>query len=417
MSPETRRPNGEQVKMKLTASAIRGLVCPPGKSERTFFDDELAGFGVRARSSGAQSWLYQYAIAGRTRKVFLGSPSVVDAGKARAVAKDLAAQVRLGRDPASDKATNRVQARETIAALLPGFLERQRRRLKPRSYLETERHLMKHAKPLHGSPVSGVDRRAIAKRLAEIAETSGGAASNRVRASLSGYFSWLIRSGFIEANPVSYTDKATEGGARSRVLSDHELGAIWRMLDDNSDYSAILTLLLLSGARREEVGALRWAEIDWANAMIMLPPARTKNRREHIVPLSPPALAILAARRPAAGEREFVFGRRDGRGFKSWSVAKDALDARLAAARRAIDDWHLHDFRRSLSTFLHEHNVPPHVVEQLLGHVGGDKVGVAGTYNRAVYLSERRRALGLWANHVLGLASGEPATAQVVNLR
>lgn len=404
--------------MRLTATNIRVLTCPPGKSEQTFFDDDLPGFGLRTRASGAKSWLYQYAIAGRTKKIFLGAPNVVDAGKARSTAKDLAAQIRLGRDPTSEKVMSRTRAQETVAALLPRFLERQRARLKPRSYQEVERHLLSHAKPLHGLPVSGIDRRAVAKRLAEIAESSGPTASNRVRASLSAFFTWAARAGFIEANPVSYTDKALEIGARARVLSDAELGNIWRALGSN-DYDAILKLLLLTGARRDELGSLRWTEVDLEAATITLPPARTKNSREHIIPLSPPALQVLdEARRQATDSgRDFVFGRGEG-GFSGWSACKRHFDARLAAAGFAVVDWTLHDFRRSLSTRMHENfGLAPHLIELILAHASGHQGGVAGVYNRSSYLDERRRALLRWADHILALASGEPTTAQILKLR
>ena len=109
--------------MRLTMTTIRTLACPPGKSEQTTFDEDLPGFGLRVRPSGAQSWVYQYAIAGKTKKIFLGSPSVVEAGQARAAAKGLAAQARLGRDPANEKAKSRALAAETVGALLPRFLE------------------------------------------------------------------------------------------------------------------------------------------------------------------------------------------------------------------------------------------------------------------------------------------------------
>ena len=92
---------------------------------------------------------------------------------------------------------------------------------------------------------------------------------------------------------------------------------------------------------------------------------------------------------------------------------------RIATARkgRALD-WTLHDFRRSLSTALHERfGVLPHVVEAILGHVGGHKAGVAGVYNKALYLDERRRALERWGEHITALVSGKAAKAEIVNLR
>jgi integrase len=402
---------------RLTAATIRPLVCPPGQGEETFWDPDIPGFGLRVRNSGSRTWLFQYARCGKTRKMFLGSPDVVDAGKARATVKDYAAQVRLGRDPAVEKAESRVRAAETMGALLPRFLERQRARLRPASVRATERHLLGYLKPLHGLPVEQIDRRVIAKRLMEIAESSGPASSNLARASLSAFLMWCAKAGFIDSNPVALTDKAIAAGERTRVLSDKEIKRIWLALRDD-DYGAIMKLLILIGARREEVGALRWSEIDLEAATIALPPARTKNKREHVIPLPPQALAILSAR---AGERtsaEFVFSGVRGRPFRNWSHAKHDLDQRLAAGGEVLPTWTAHDFRRSLSTALHDRfHIQPHVVETILGHVGGHKRGVAGVYNRALYLTERRRALERWGEHVMALVRGEPAVAQVVKLR
>ncbi|MBV8287992.1 MAG: DUF4102 domain-containing protein, partial [Hyphomicrobiales bacterium] len=150
--------------MKLTARAIRAVRLPPGVIDKVFFDEDLPGFGLRVRASGVHSWMVQYAIAGRTRCVVLGLASALDPGKARATAKDLLAQVRLGRDPAAEKDRARIKVTETFGALLPRFLERQRRRQKPRSYVETERHLMVHAKALHGQSIESITRRTIAGR-------------------------------------------------------------------------------------------------------------------------------------------------------------------------------------------------------------------------------------------------------------
>ena len=125
------------------------------------FDGDLPGFGLRVRASGVHTWMIQYAIAGRTRRVVLGLQSALDPGKARATAQKLLAQVRLGKDPAADKARARVAAAETFGALLPRFLRRQETRLRPRSYVETVRHLEVNAKPLHGLPLEAVTRRAI----------------------------------------------------------------------------------------------------------------------------------------------------------------------------------------------------------------------------------------------------------------
>ena len=173
----TQKPGRETPAMKLSPSSIAAWRCRPASDDKIFFDDELPGFGLRLRRSGDRSWWVQYAIAGRTRKLRLGSVAELDISKARSTAKDVLARVRLGGDPAHEKRAGRVLAGETVGALLPAFLERQRARLKPRSYLEVERHLNVHCKPLHPLAITALDRRTVATRLGQIAKTTGPADS------------------------------------------------------------------------------------------------------------------------------------------------------------------------------------------------------------------------------------------------
>ena len=177
--------------MKLTAVAIRALALPPGKTDKTFFDDDLPGFGVRLRAGGSRTWVIQYKIGNKHRRIPLGSVTALEPGKARATAKDLLAAVRLGRDPVGEKIEARIKATETLGALLPRFLTRQRARLKARTYQEVERHLLVQAKPFHARVIETIDRRSVAICLAQIAELSGPVAANRARASLSTCFAWL----------------------------------------------------------------------------------------------------------------------------------------------------------------------------------------------------------------------------------
>jgi integrase len=360
--------------------------------------------------------MIQYAIAGRTRRVVLGLASALDPGKARATAQKLLAQVRLGKDPAADKAHARAAAGETFGALLPRFLRRQETRLRPRSYVETVRHLQVNAKPLHGLPIEAVTRRTIADRLAKIEENAGAVTRNRVRSSLSAYFTWLAREGYLDANPVTFTNKADENGGRHRVLSDAELRTIWLAAGDD-EFGAIIKLLMLTGARRTEIGSLAKNELDLDGAaLITLPPERTKNGREHLIPLSEPALAILRRATRGGTPRDHLFG--NGNGYQNYSRAKAELDARIAKAGHRLEHWTLHDFRRSVSTALHDRfGVPPHVVEVILGHAGGHKAGVAGRYNRANYIEERRRAMERWGAHIMALVTGKLAKGKVVRLR
>ena len=102
----------------------------------------------------------------------------------------------------------------------------------------------------------------------------------------------LVCEGLANGNPVIGTNRASAGVARDRVLSDVELREIWNALREDQ-YGAIVRLLILTGQRREEIGSLQEAEVDFERDMLKLPPERTKNNRPHDVPPSGPARAIL----------------------------------------------------------------------------------------------------------------------------
>jgi integrase len=398
--------------MKLTTAAIRSLTLPPGVADRTFFDDALPGFGLRLRAGGSRNYVVQYKIGATHRRLVLGSTAALEIGKARAAARNILAAVRLGQDPAGEKLQQRAQIAETFGALLPRYLAQQRDRLKPRSYQEVERHLLVHARPLHGRAVAQIDRRQIALRLGELIDKNGPGAAGGVRRSLSAYFSWLLREGLLDTNPVTHTN-TFKIAARERVLNDVELAAIWRALGEDQ-YGAIVKLLMLTGARRDEVASLRWDEIDLEGALITLPPVRMKGKRLHEIPLAPKALEILRAQ--PRRDRELVFGY-GVRGFQDWSGAKKDLEAQLAASGVVINNWRLHDLRRSISTTMHERlGVMPHIVEAVLAHSDGHLRGVAGVYNKSRYLDQKRRALEKWADHIEEIVSGRRA-GTVVELR
>ena len=396
--------------MKLTTTTIKTLALPAGVRDKTYFDDSLGGFGLRLREGGAARWVVQYDLGGKTKRVTLGTTAMLELGAARAKAKDMLAAVRLGGDPAAEKRQAHERASESFGALLARYLPHKQAQLKTgsRSFKEVERHLTKYARSLHARPVTAIDRRTIAALVATIASKNGPTAANCMLGSLSGYFGWLIREGLIsDVNPASYVNKAAAKKSRERVLTAEEFREIWNALGD-SDYADIFRLLALTGARKSEIGGLRWDEIDLGNAVVEIPASRMKANRPHVIPLSGPALEILR-RRPRTGD--YVFGR--GRGFQGWSARRKALDAAIGSAR---PDFVLHDLRRLASTVMHEKlGIQPHIVERVLAHVGHQR-GVAGTYNKAEYLAERRRALVRWADYVLAVVTGEESTALVVLL-
>jgi integrase len=377
--------------------------------------EAVKGFGVR-RQRGDPVYVIKYRVFGRQRFVTIGrhgSPWTPD--KARREAKRLLGLVAEGKDPQAEKIEARAKAADTLGRVADDYLKHAKKKQKPRSYAETERHLLTNWKPLHSVSVFYLRRRQVAARLAEIETERGRVTAARARAALSAMFNWAIREGFdIAANPVLGTNRPPEPKSRERVLADRELAEIWRGCRDD-DYGRIIKLLMLTGQRRNEVGGMRWSEIDGDTWTI--PGTRTKNHREHVVPLPDFALALIDGS-PRRTNCDYVFGdgpRRKGddhRGFSGWSKAKAALDERIVGMRRKTTklDWRLHDLRRTAATVMADRlGVLPHIVEVILNHLGGHRAGVAGIYNRAKYEAEVRKALHGWAEHVETITSAPGA--------
>jgi integrase len=391
--------------MRLTDKSITALTVPAGRAEQRYFDADIPGFGLRRRRGGADRWIFQYDIHGRTRIMTLGSPKIITAGRARETASALHAKVRLGEDPAGDKAESKVLAGETFGALVDRYLAKRGKTFKQTTLKNRLRYLQKHCRPFHSLPLSKIDRRAVASRLAKLEDDSGPIEANRVHAALSAFFNWCIGEGYIEDNPAEHIVKRQER-SRDHVLTDSELRAIWAATSGGDDYSSIVRLLLLTACRADEIGSLSHAEI--FGDRIVLPGSRTKNSRDHIVPLSTPAQEILKGRLRVLG-RDYVFGRGDnGHGFTGWSPCKKLLDARIKGAGAKVEHWVNHDLRRTVATRMADLGVAPHVIEAVLNHVSGHKHGVAGIYNRSTYAAEKTAALVLWADHLLSIVEGRP---------
>jgi integrase len=294
-----------------------------------------------------------------------------------------------GNDPAAPRS-------DAVSAVVEEYLAWAAKSLRPSTISETERYLRHSWRSLNRLPVTGVKRRDVARGLAEIEAAHSPTVAVRARAALSGMFSWAIREGYeIPANPVHGTNRPLANASRNRVLTDAELAAIWKACN-GSDYSRIVRLLILTAQRRDEIGRLRWGEIELSTGSphIRLPGERTKNHRDHIVPLAPQALALLPD--PVVG-REWVFG--IGKGFSGYGRAKPLLDE-----RSGVTNWRLHDVRRTAATMMADKlGILPHIIEAILNHVSGHRAGVAGIYNRAKYLDEMRSALCAWADYVSAL--------------
>jgi integrase len=382
--------------MKLTVKTTTALELPAGKSDHVYFDDDIGGFGLRLREGGSRAWIYRYRIGRKQRSITLGNAKAVPLALARENAGRLEAKVRLGADPALDKQANKLAADNLTHALIDEYLDARMAKWRPSSLRHVRRYLLEYAKPLHKLPITSISQRNVDKLLGDIAKASGDVSSNRLRAALAAFLTWVIKKGIRlpDGNVASYTERRNEQ-SRERVLSNVELRNIWHALHDD-DYSAIIKLLLLTGQRAAEIGSLRWDEV--TDDEISLPGTRTKNKRPHKIPLSTPAKAIIDKHRILG--RTFVFGRDDSAGFQGWGVCKERLNARLT---KINEPWVVHDLRRTAVTGMCELGVLPHIVEAVINHISGHKGGVAGIYNRAAYDTEKRDALDRWAKHVLAI--------------
>jgi integrase len=415
--------------MKFTVESIKGLRLPPNKDEAIYFDDEVPGFGIRLRQGGSRRWIFQYKIGAKARRMSLGSADAITlkaaregerdkAGKIiRPGARDLYAKTRLGDDPAGEKHEKQDRAGDTFEPAARRFLAFQKAHggkgqgMRPRSYDDIERHLMVHAKPLHGLLLPKIQRQDIASVLSVVRSRAAGGkgaavTANRVRSTLSSFFSWAISEGLVDHNPVTGTLR-TEEQSRERVLTHDELRIIWNALEDDH-FGAIMKLLMLTGQRAAEISGLRRSELQ--DDAFTLPPERTKNGKEHTVPLSAPARAIIAAQPIRQGTdgkvRDFIFGYADGP-FSGWTGSRNLLNARIAKLTgQTLPHWTPHDLRRSFVTHASKLGIQPHVIEAIVNHVSGFRAGVAGIYNRNPYDAEKRTALATWADHLLSIVEG-----------
>jgi integrase len=383
--------------MKFSQASVAKFKLPGGKLDHIEFDDNMPGFGLRVRNSGTRehrTYILQYKIGPKQRRITLGSVAKIGLGEAQRKARKHFGAIADGKDPANEKEVARTEASHTFDVIASEFLGVQQAKIKPRSHEETQRFLQKHWKPFHRLTLASISRATVAAQLRIIAKEHGPVAADRARAALSKFFSWAMGEGLAQANPVIGTNKAAgENKPRDRVLTDKELATLWNGLPDN-DYGRIVRLLILTGCRRDEIGSLRWSEIDKETRMIVLPGERTKNSRTHDVPLSKTALEVIDTI-PRRLNRDFVFGEGKG-GFSGWSKAKAALDAQLD-----LKPWRLHDLRRTASTRMADAGVQPHIIEAVINHVSGHKAGVAGIYNRSTYANEKRAALDALSNYVM----------------
>lgn len=419
--------------LQLTDAAVQRLKPPTDADRIEYWDTKTSGLGLRVSAAGGRSWVMILRVLkdGRwiQQRLTLGRYPGVSLAQAREKAREARALAQQGDNPGHalrEKKAAKVEAsRHTFAAVRDEFLTKYRgrnnRRPADSTLAELRRVLGSELfAPWRDQPLEKVTRRDVLDVLDSLMARGAEVMANRTLAYLHMLFGWSVERGILTTSPTEGIKRPGTEQSRARVLTNDELRAIWQataptQANKGDLFACIVKVLMLTGQRRDEVAGMRWSEIDIPSALWTLPEGdRTKNHREHLVPLSAPVLAILQERHAEQQAMRlrtgFVFttgiaqpGKAPGP-FSGWSRSKARLDARAGIA-----PWTLHDLRRTLVTRMAEDlRTPPHIIEAIVNHVSGARSGVAGVYNRALYLDERRDALAAWAEHVLLVVEGAP---------
>lgn len=439
----------------LTDKLVSALAIPPGKREAWLSDGEVRGLRVRA-TAGARTFYACWTdrATGERQREKLGIWGAITIEQARTAARIVLGKVAAGGDPAAERAARAAEAaarkaeaaREateaafTLDALLNDWQSLHLSTRRPRYAAEATRALRAVFKAQLHRPAKALDHAAVLDVVDGLAKAGKATTAALVLRYGSACYGWAVKRRRLPLNPFAGLPMPERSGSRERVLSEIEVGEIWRAAGTlAAPYGAAVRLLLLTLARRDEVCGMKWGEVAPDLSTWTQPAGRTKNKRPHVVHLSAPAREILRERLgagpgkplpalPAADVLVFstmVAGKPRPIGGHSW--VKRELDKAIAKARakiaaeagqeaEAMPPWVVHDFRRSGVTWLAGAGFAPHVADRLLNHSSGTISGVAAVYQRNDFLPERAAALDAWAAHVLAAGEGRKLGDKVARL-
>jgi len=333
-----------------------------GRSQCILWDDELRGFGLRIHPTGRKGWVLFYRTeAGTKRLVTLGPYP----GLTPAEARDKALRTRAGVAEGADPAAERRRARDAASfQVLANCYLNLHSRVHKKSARDDERYVAELVKVFGTRKAEAVTR----ADLATLHRRIGGQrlyAANRMLACASSLFAWAEREGYLPAghpNPAAGIKKFREQ-RRDRWVKPDEMPRLAAAIDaePNIYVRAALWLYLLTGARKQELLAARWADVDVDGAVWKLPD--TKAGRVHYIPLSPPAVAILR-QLPKEEGNPYVFPGRI-KGAPLVNIAKPWDSIRKAAG---CEDVRLHDLRRTVGSWMATAGASLPLIGKVLGH-------------------------------------------------
>ena len=393
---------------KLSEETVKRLAVPEIGQPRHLFcrrHDPGAkaprGFGVRVTAAGARAFVLNYRLRGREHRFTIGAWPDWSALKAVQEARRLRQRIDRGENPIEDRTPS--PATETVASVLDAFVAQHvRNKNQPlRSADEYESAFERLVKPRIGKlGIYDVRRSHVIKMLDEIENTNGPVMADRTLAYVRKAFNWYaVRDDLFSAPVVRGMGRIKpKDRARTRVLSDEEIRAIWPVVGQLGTFGAFVRMLLLTAQRHGEVARMSHKEIG-GDGIWIIPAERYKTKRPNFVPLSTSALAVIEAQ-PRFDDCDYVFPSRAKTPFSRSGKSKAKLDKAVLAAMKTqakkgakvepIPNWTLHDLRRTAKTLMARAGVRPDISERVLGHV---IAGVEGTYDRHSYADEKRDAL------------------------
>ncbi|MCB1507071.1 MAG: tyrosine-type recombinase/integrase [Hyphomicrobiaceae bacterium] len=349
-------------RVKLTRTVIENM--GPGD---VLWDREVSGFGVRRRTRTTSFFvIYRSRVTSQQRRLTLGRHGRLTVEEARREAKVVLGDVERLRDPQADRMRRR--AVPTVADVANQFLnEHVAPKLKPRTAAEYRRLLDKRILPTFGRQrIDAISEKVVGRWHVSLGKTPREA--NHAAAVLSSLMSFAEARGERprNSNPVQGLRRYREA-AHERYLTPAEFGRLGAALDDAEAAGRIslfaiaaIRLLVLTGARREEVRTLKWISVNLERRLLFLPDSKTGRKT---ILLNDLAVNLLAAL-PLTEENAFVFC-----GAKRGEPIKDMIGPWHAIRSVAgLDNVRLHDLRHSFASMAATNGVPLALLGRLIGH-------------------------------------------------
>jgi integrase len=388
----------------LTAASV-ARIKPPKAGQADYFDKGYPGLALRVSYGGAKTWIYFYRLHGKLRRLSLGRYPGMSLTEARDAWRSARLAVSKGESPAHIRPTTA----DTFAAAAEEWLKRDQ--AQNRSVAEVRRVIERDVNPVWGERlIAAITRRDALELIDGVADRGAVTMARRLHSHLHRLFRWSVGRGILEVNPMADLPKPGAAVKRDRLLSDSELAEVWKAAEKTAwPFGRATQLLILTAARRDEIGSLRWSEIHGDE--IRIPGERSKSGEPRIIPLSSVAMKLVDTL-PRVGDHVFSS---NGSGLGGWSKAKRSIDTMAAEANSGpLTSWRLHDLRRTCATGLQRLGVGLQVIESILGHVGGSRAGIVGIYQRHQYVAEARVALEAWALELERIAGGKKADREPV---